>query len=62
MDMNIANIYYSNEEQENFRIVNERILFNVIRAFDIIYLPKRLICHFIDNEGYMDMSIWTVVD
>jgi len=60
-NMQMANLYSSNEEQENFRIINKRILYNVITAFDIIYLPKRLICRFIDDEGYMDMSIWSSI-
>ena len=60
MNMQLANLYNSNEEQENFSMINARLLYGSIMAYDILYLPKRLICRFIDDEGYMDISIWNL--
>jgi hypothetical protein len=57
MNMQLANLYNSGEEQENFREINRRLLYGAIMA-DILYLPMKLVCRFNDDEGYMDISLW----
>jgi hypothetical protein len=58
-NMEMANLFNSKQEQENFIEINRRLLYGTIMAHDILYLPTKLVCRFIDDEGYMDTSLWT---